>query len=197
MADGADTASTEAESELIRRAQSGDEDAFGELVKQHHERVFRRVVAIIRHEHDARDIAQDVWVSVWRSLKEYRSEAKFGTWLYAIASRRAIDHLRKRQRWFHRFLPFLGTADALLKEPASPASGPREALESTEFDQRFRAAISSLPPKHQAVLALREIEGLSYEEIAEALKCRPGTVMSRLFTARRLLAQKLGDLPCE
>ena len=80
-------------------------------------------------------------------------------------------------------------------EPASTAPGPRDQLEHTERDARFERAINSLPPKHRAVLALREIEGLSYDEIAQTLNCRRGTVMSRLFNARRLLAQKLGAKP--
>lgn len=197
VADTTDTASAEAEMDLLRRAKAGDEAAFGELVKQHYERVFRRVVAITRNEHDARDLCQDIWVSVWRSLPHYRGEARLTTWLYSIATRRAIDHLRKGQRWFRRFLPFASEPDRPTAEPASPAPSPRDAMELGESDLRVRDAIASLPPKHQAVLALREIEGLSYEQIAETLKCRTGTVMSRLFTARRLLAKKLGDLPCD
>ena len=200
MADPSDIAHEEAEAEWLRRAQSGDEAAFGELMRSHYERVFRRVVSIIRNEHDARDVSQEVWLTVWRTLKEYRGDAKFSTWLYAIATRRSIDHLRKRQRWFARFLPFLTDGEdggGNVIEPASTAPGPREQMEVGERDARFERAIAALPPKLRAVLAMREIEGLSYEEIAETLGCRPGTVMSRLFNARRLLAQKLQDLPCE
>lgn len=199
MGDTPDTANVELEAELIRRAQAGDEAAFGEVVRNHHERVFRRVASILRNEHDARDVSQEIWVTVWRTLKDYRAEAKFSTWLYAIATRRAIDHLRKRQRWFSRFLPFLSNGEngEATIEPPSAAPGPRDQLEAEEHADRFERAIASLPPKLRAVLAMREIEGLSYEEIAETLDCRPGTVMSRLFNARRLLAQKLGDLPCE
>ncbi|MEO6568959.1 MAG: sigma-70 family RNA polymerase sigma factor [Opitutaceae bacterium] len=199
MGDTPDTANVELEPELIRRAQAGDEAAFGEVVRNHYEPVFRRVVSILRNEHDARDVSQEIWVTVWRTLKDYRAEAKFSTWVYAIATRRAIDHLRKRQRWFSRFLPFLSNGEngEVTIEPPSSAPDPREQMEASERDARFERAIASLPPKLRAVLAMREIEGLSYEEIAETLDCRPGTVMSRLFNARRLLAQKLGDLPCE
>lgn len=199
VADVADIPAVDTETELLRRAQSGDEAAFGEIVRAHYDRVFRRVVSITRHEHDARDVAQEIWLTVWRRLKEYRGDAKFSTWLHAIATRRAIDHLRKNRRWFSRFLPFLadGENPAITIEPVSTAPGPRDLMEQGERAARFERAIASLPPKHRAVLALREIEGLSYEEIAETLHCRPGTVMSRLFTARRLLVQKLGDLPCE
>lgn len=199
VADATDADLEEAEPALIRRAQAGDEAAFGEIVRAHHERVFRRVVAITRNEHDARDISQEIWLTVWRSLKDYRGDAKFSTWLYSIATRRSIDQLRKNQRWLSRFLPFLSDGDnsAVIREPASSAPGPRDQLERTEREARFERAINALPPKHRAVIALREIEGLSYDEIAETLGCQRGTVMSRLFNARRLLAQKLGELPCE
>ena len=183
---------------LVRRAQGGDEAAFGELVNAYYEPVYRRVVGVMQHEHDARDACQEIWVTVWKSLKDFRGDAKFSTWLYSVATRRAIDHLRKRQRWVHRFLPFLTNEETgETVEPASGAEGPRELLESSERRLRFERAIASLPPKHRAVLVMREVEGLSYEEIAQTLKCRPGTVMSHLFNARRLLVQKLGDLPCE
>lgn len=194
----ADITAVDPEPELIRRAQSGDETAFGELVHLRYEPVFRHVVAMTRNEHDARDICQEIWVTVWRSLKDYRGESKFSTWLYSIASRRAIDHLRKRQRWFDRFLPFLTQSESgEVIEPASPELGPRDVADAAERKARFDQAIEALPPKQRDVLVLREIDGLSYEEIAQTLHCRTGTVMSRLFNARRLLAQKIKDLPCD
>jgi RNA polymerase sigma-70 factor, ECF subfamily len=182
--------------ETLRRAQAGDEAAFGELMKANYEAVFRRVAGIVRNEHDARDVCQEIWVTVWKTLRDYRGDAKFSTWLYAVATRRAIDHQRKQQRWFTRFLPFLvNETSGETIEPVSTALGPGDELEGSERAARFERAIAALPPKHRAVLTMREVEGLSYEEIARQLECRPGTVMSRLFNARRLLAQKLGELP--
>lgn len=197
MPDSAEPATPDsAEAELLRRAQAGDEAAFGELVKAHYEVVFRRVAGILRNEHDARDVCQEIWVTVWRTLKDYRGDAKFSTWLYAVATRRAIDHQRKHKRWFSRFLPFLANEDTgETIEPAAPGLAPGEQLEGQEKNERFERAIAALPEKHRAVLTMREVEGLSYEQIARNLDCKPGTVMSRLFNARRLLAQKLGELP--
>ena len=198
MPDATETELLAAEGELLRKAQAGDEAAFGDLVRAHYERVFRRVVAVVRNEHDARDVCQEIWVAVWKNLKEYRGDAKFSTWLYAVATRRAIDHLRRRRRWFDRFLPFLPDGES--PEPVESAvtsSNPRRELEAAEREARYERALASLPPKHRSVLALREVEGLFYDEIAQTLDCRPGTVMSRLYHARRLLAQKLGDLPCD
>jgi len=118
--------------------------------------------------------------------------------VHPIAVRRAIDAMRKRQKWVHRFLPFLAERDetvAAAPEPAATDGDPRDASEKTERTERFERALAALPEKHRSVLVLREVEGLSYEEIAQTINCPPGTVMSRLFNARRLLAQKLENLP--
>ncbi len=207
MAD-AENLTPEAERELVRRAQAGGEEAFGALMRQHYEPVFRLVNSMVRDEHAARDVCQEVWLTVWKNLAGFRGDAKFSTWVHPIASRRAIDHLRSRKRWLNRFIPFLsgdaqeadsgerqmGAAEAA---DTTDEADPRHGIEQQEKNARFERAISALPPKHRAVLALREVQGLSYDEIAANLGIARGTVMSRLFHARRLLAQKLGDLPCE
>ena len=183
----------EPDPELLRRAQAGDEAAFGILMRSHYERTFRLVYAIVRHEADARDVCQEVWLKVWRQLPKFRGDSKFATWLHPIATRRALDHLRKRRRWFDRFLPFdsgdSGTPSA--PEPVTTDDASQHA-EKGERLVALQAALVSLPPKLRAVLALREVEGLSYEEIAHATSIPTGTVMSRLYHARRQLAQKLG-----
>ena len=181
---------------VLRRAQSGDEAAFGVLMRTHYEPVFRLVYAIVRHEADARDVCQEVWLTVWKQLPGFRGEAKFTTWLHPIATHRALDHLRKRRRWFDRFLPF-STGDDTVEsapEPVTTADA-RQQAEGHERTAQLKRALDSLPPKHRAVLALREVQGLSYEEIASATGVPAGTVMSRLYHARRLLAQKLKEQP--
>jgi RNA polymerase sigma-70 factor (ECF subfamily) len=188
---------------LVQRAREGNEEAFGTLMRNHYEPVFRLVNSMLRDEHSARDVCQEVWLTVWKNLRSFRGDAKFSTWIHPIATRRAIDHLRSRKRWFSRFLPFRpdsgeddGVSDRVAAAPEAVAdSDPRQDLEQRERDSRFDRAIAALPPKHRAVLALREIQGLSYDEIAANLGIARGTVMSRLFHARRLLAQKLGDQP--
>lgn len=181
----------------MRRAQAGDQDAFGILVQSHYDRVFRTVLGVIRDEHDARDVCQEVWISVWNKLATFQGDAQFTTWLHPIAVRRAVDHLRRRQKWFHRFLPFAGEDTEHLSAAPEPAadSDPRQDSERRERSDTLERTLNSLPEKHRTVLVLREVEGLSYEQIAKTLNCRTGTVMSRLFNARRLLAQKLGHLP--
>ena len=182
----------EPDPDLLRRAQAGDEAAFGIIMRTHYERTFRLVCAILHNEADARDVCQEVWLTVWKQLPTFRADSRFSTWLHPVATRRALDHLRKRRRWFDRFLPF-ETGDDNAVEVAEPATN-EDAVslaEGNETVTRVRAALASLPPKHRAVLALRELEGLSYEEIAQATGIPPGTVMSRLHHARRLLAEKL------
>jgi RNA polymerase sigma-70 factor (ECF subfamily) len=182
--------------DLLRRAQAGDEAAFGVIMRSHYERTFRLVYAIVRHEADARDVCQEIWLTVWRELPKFRGDSRFNTWLHPIATRRALDHLRKRRRWFDRFLPF-DTGDGTF-ETAPEASTTDNAGTQAEGSERraaLHAALAALPPKLRAVLALREVEGLSYAEIAQATSIPTGTVMSRLYHARRQLAQKLGAKP--
>lgn len=180
------------ETDLLQRARQGDEAAFGTLMRAHHGYVYRLVWAIVRHDHDAHDICQDVWLTVWQKLPEYAGTGKFTTWLHPIATRRALDHLRKRRRWFDRFRPFATDPAGRLIEPPAP-DDPRGAVETTDRRDRLDRALAALPPLHRTVLALREIQGLSYDEIARAVRIPAGTVMSRLYHARRLLAQKLKD----
>ena len=182
----------EPDPDLLRRAQGGDEAAFGIIMRTHYERTFRLICAILHNEADARDVCQEVWLKVWKQLPTFRGDSRFSTWLHPIATRRALDHLRKRRRWFDRFLPY-DTGDENAVEVAEPATTENAGslAEGNETVARVRAALASLPPKHRAVLALRELEGLSYEEIAQATGIPAGTVMSRLYHARRLLAEKL------
>jgi RNA polymerase sigma-70 factor (ECF subfamily) len=192
------------ESLLVSRAQAGDQHAFSELLRCHHERVFRLIFSIVRHESDALELAQDTWVKVWQQLPRFRGESRFSTWLHSVAVRAALDHLRKRRRWYDRFLPIVAREDFAaseagpgVAEPVEPGPDAARQLEQQERQEHFERVLAALPPVHRTVLALREVQGLSYDQIAEVMQCRPGTVMSRLFHARRLLARKLKDLPCD
>lgn len=182
--------------DLLQRALAGDEAAFGRLMQAHYEHVFRLVHGILRNEHDARDVCQEVWLTVWKNLAGFRGDAKFTTWVHPIATRKAIDHLRKRRRWYDRFLPISADPEetGTVAEPAVEETA-RDELDRAERKDRFEAALAALPPIHRTVLALREVQGLAYDEIARAVKIPTGTVMSRLYHARRLLAQKLKELP--
>jgi RNA polymerase sigma-70 factor (ECF subfamily) len=184
----------EIDPDLLRRAQAGDEMAFGVIMRTEYARTYRLAYAILHNEADARDVCQEAWLTIWKQLGTFRGDSRFTTWLHPIVTRKALDHLRKRRRWFDRFLPFDHGDDATavtVPEPATEDTA-RDQTEGNETVARVRTAIASLPPKHRAVLALREMEGLTYEEIAQATGVPVGTVMSRLFHARKLLAAKLG-----
>ncbi|HEX2099587.1 MAG TPA: sigma-70 family RNA polymerase sigma factor, partial [Candidatus Synoicihabitans sp.] len=144
---------------LVQRAQGGDEAAFGELMRAHYEQVFRLIVGMVRNEQDARELTQDVWVTAWQQLQTFRAEAKLTTWLHTIAVRRAIDHLRKRRRWFDRFLPFASATSEhdvvqfqAVSEPVDPTPHARAELEQHERHARFEQLLAALPPAHRAVL---------------------------------------------
>lgn len=179
--------------DLFRRAQAGDEAAFGVIMRTEYARTFRLAYAIVHNEADARDVCQEAWLTVWKQLGTFRGDSRFTTWLHPIVTRKALDHLRKRRRWFDRFLPFeTETGDEVGAVPGLAADdNARTQAEGGDAIARVHAALATLPPKHRAILALREMEGLSYEEIARVTDVPIGTVMSRLFHARKLLAAKL------
>jgi RNA polymerase sigma-70 factor, ECF subfamily len=185
----------EPDAALLRRAQAGEEAAFGALMRGHYEKTFRLVYAIVRHEADARDVCQEVWLTVWKQLPGFRGDARFSTWLHPIATRRALDHLRKRRRWYDRFLPFASGGEDTAGSSPEPVTtdDARQQSDAHERAAQLRQVLDSLPPKHRAVLALREVQGLSYEEIATATGIPAGTVMSRLYHARRLIVRKLKE----
>jgi RNA polymerase sigma-70 factor (ECF subfamily) len=183
------------ENTQLHLAQAGDEVAFGALMTAHYSYVYRLVYGIVRHEHDARDICQEVWLTVWRKLPDYQGVGKFTTWLHPVATRRALDHLRKRRRWYDRFLPFASGSDANHTIDATVGEDGHNDNDRADLRDRLDQALATLPPMQRTVLTLREVQGLSYEEIAKAAGIPAGTVMSRLYHARRLLAKKLKENP--
>ena len=182
---------------LIEAAQGGDEDAFGELVKFHYERIYRHLWTYVRNEHDARDLAQETWIKAWDKIPTFRGEAPFGAWVARIAARTALDFLRRKKRLREVSLSESGEPTHGAVDPVTAPSEPDRpdmTLQRTEVRERFDQALRALSEKHRTVLALRELEGLSYSEIAGIMRCRTGTVMSRLFNARKAIQTKLKDL---
>jgi len=179
---------------LIRLAQNGDSRAFGELVSQHHSNVFGQILRMVRNEADAKDIEQQTWIKVWRKIDTFRFDSAFSSWLYRIASFTTLDAIRKRNSKRESELGFEGDHEASL-DAVSEVAAPEQIrhLERKEIHERFTEALKALAPHHRDVLLLREQEGLSYAEIAEKLKCKTGTVMSRIFNARKAIQSKLID----
>ncbi len=183
---------------LVELARRGDRDAFGALVRRHQDRAFNLAYQMVRNREDALDIAQDAFTRAFASLPAFKGEASFTTWLHRIVVNLAIDRLRRKQRG--GTTPYDDGRAAAEEQGAEAASpdNPAAALENKQVRAVLARGIAQLPPAQRAVLVLREIEALSYEEISRAVGCNLGTVMSRLFYARRKLRQvlkaQLGDL---
>jgi RNA polymerase sigma-70 factor (ECF subfamily) len=171
------------ETELVSRAQSGDRNAFGELVRAHAQGVLHVIYRMCGDMQVAEDAAQETFIQAWLRLPSYRPRGSLRNWLYRIAVNAAIDMLRKEKR----ILPG-AVEDMALKDPRP---SPEADVANSERVEAVQVAVLSLPEASRAVLVLREYEGLSYQEIADALDIPVGTVMSRLNYARRLLRERL------
>jgi RNA polymerase sigma-70 factor (ECF subfamily) len=171
------------ETGLVARAQNGDRNAFGELVRIHANGVMAVVYRMCGNVQLAEDAAQETFIQAWVKLESFHPNYPFRNWLYRIAVNTAVDMLRKEKR----ILP--DSADELNMTDDGP--GPETVIVRNEQERLVQKAISSLPDASRAVLILREFEGLSYKEIADALDIPVGTVMSRLNYARKLLREKL------
>lgn len=171
------------EKDLVIRAQKGDRNAFNELVRMHARGVMNVIFRMCGDEQVAEDAAQETFIRAWSHLSSFRADASLRTWLYRIALNAATDMLRKEKR----ILP----QDVADFDLADPDPGPEGVYLQEERATLVQRAISSLPDASRAVLVLKEYEGLSYHEIANALDIPLGTVMSRLNYARCLLKEKL------
>jgi RNA polymerase sigma-70 factor (ECF subfamily) len=163
---------------LIRRSQAGDTEAFDELVTRYRTKIFTMLYGMVRNENDAWDLAQEGFLRAWRSIHKFEGRSSFYTWLYSLTVNLAKDSLRRKGRRVEVELD-----DAI---PCSLPS-PRANYRRTEIRQHIDAALAQLSPEHRAVIILKEIEDLSYQEIAEILRLSIGTVMSRLFYSRKKL----------
>jgi len=172
------------ETRLISQAQSGDRDAFGELVNGYHKGVINVVYRMCGDKWLAQDAAQTAFIKAWKNLPSYRSGTSFRNWLYRIAVNAAVDIVRKDKQ----------TIDINNLELKSPHPGIEDNLETMERQQIVRKAVLDLPKASRAVLILREYEDLTYREIAETLDIPTGTVMSRLNYARQRLSETLRPL---
>lgn len=183
---------------LVERARRGDRESFGILVWRHQDRAFNIAYQIVRNREDALDISQEAFARAYTSLPTFKGEASFATWLHRIVVNLAIDSVRRKQRMGIVIYDDTRTVPEECDADAGTAEDPATALETKQVRVLLAQGIARLPPAQRAVLVLREIEGMSYEQISRAVGCTLGTVMSRLFYARRKLKQllkgHLGDL---
>ena len=167
--------------EWLALAQQGDQAAFGALVRRHQDRIFRHLLNLTGSREEALELAQEVFIKAWEALPQWRPDAQFHTWLYRIASNAALDLLRRRK--VVAFVPLEEDHD----QPA-PDPGPEAQLQATQGIRALDAALARLAPEHREIVLLREVEGLSYDELAATLGIDVGTVKSRLASGRAALA---------
>jgi len=179
--------------ETIEQLKQGNEQAFRELVEQYQQMVVRTCYGILRNREDAEDVAQDVFVEVYRSISGFRADAKLSTWLYRIAVNRSLNHIRdnKKRRWLG-----FGKNDECENTPlsileADATDQPEYILENKQRAAILFGAINRLPDKQKVAFLLRKNDGLSYREIADVMELSQSSVESLLFRAKKNLQKKL------
>jgi RNA polymerase sigma-70 factor, ECF subfamily len=174
---------------LVRASQRGDMRAFEELVARHRDKVYARAFSMMRNEDDATDVSQEAWVKGWQRLKQFQGEASFLTWMTRIVINLCLDSLRKQKRQRAESIEEMEEeAGGVERQMPTVTGNPTAGLERGELRQRIDRALNQLSYEHRTVLILHEFEELEYKEIAKRMECSIGTVMSRLFYARRKMA---------
>ncbi|NLM44449.1 MAG: sigma-70 family RNA polymerase sigma factor [Clostridiales bacterium] len=183
----------EQEKLLVYRSKKGDIDAFEELIYNYEKKAYNIAYRIMGNEEDAKDMAQEAFIKIYKSIGNFRGDSTFSTWLYRIVTNVCLDELRKRKK--NNTVPLemsieseKGTA---IVELSAEKETPEDIYEQVEKKQLIQSAISSLSEDYKTVIILRDVQGFSYEEIATMLNCSLGTIKSRINRARNLLKDKL------
>jgi RNA polymerase sigma-70 factor, ECF subfamily len=180
---------------LVRAAQRGNPQAFEELVARYRDKIYARAFSMLRHEDEALDVSQEAWVKGWQRLIQFQGEASFVTWMTRIVINLCLDHLRRSKRLQAESVEQLEEElGGVERQMPVVTTNPTEGLERQELRKRIDEALSKLTDVHRTVLILHEFEGLEYKEIAKRMDCSIGTIMSRLFYARRRMALLLAEL---
>jgi RNA polymerase sigma-70 factor (ECF subfamily) len=186
--------------ELVDKARQGDEPAFRALFERYHRRAYSLAYGVVRNRDDALDVVQDAFIKAHRHIGKFEGTSSFYTWLYRIVMNLSIDHIRRSKRSRNvEFNDALGhsESDSVGEESLLPRvldENPGKSLVRKEMREHIGTALDELSDNHRAVLVMRELEGLSYEEMAQAMGCSKGTIMSRLFHARRNMQKRLLEL---
>ena len=184
---------------LVRRLKQGDERAFEELVRLYQNRIFGLMLRMIGNRQEAEDLAQEVFITVHRAIASYRGEGRFHTWLYRIASntcKNRIKYLKGRN--FHRSVPVEETPEAQTPTNDGPVvalqaqiAGPEAMTEGTRLETAVQRELGALDPEHRLLIVLRDIEGMSYQDMLRVTGLQEGTLKSRLHRARLALKDRL------
>ncbi|NMA55576.1 MAG: sigma-70 family RNA polymerase sigma factor [Firmicutes bacterium] len=175
---------------LVKRSRQGDREAFALLIERYQDKIYNLTYRLVSNVDDSADLTQEVFYRAMLKIKEFRGDSSFSTWLYRIATNICYDELRKRKT--RRFVPLDdSTPDGFSPKIADKTAGPAEKCLEKLMQQHIQKAISTLPPPQRTAVILRDIEGLSYEEIAQISQCALGTVKSRISRGRKALRDLL------
>jgi len=187
-----------ADDQLVRSAQKGNMAPYEELVHRHRDKIYARAFSMLRNEEEALDVSQEAWVKGWQRLKQFQHNSSFTTWMTRICINLCLDFLRKRKRQQTDSLDQMEEeAGGVERRMDVEDYNPTEEMERSELRKEIDAAMEKLSYEHRTVLVLHEFERMEYKEIAKSMQCSIGTVMSRLFYARRRLAKILISLKKE
>ena len=190
--------STATDEVLVKAAQKGDMAAFEELVARHRDKIYARAFSMLRNEDDATDLSQEAWVKGWQRLHQFQGDSSFATWMTRIVINLCLDQLRKNKRIKSESIDEMNEeTGGVERQMPVITPNPTENLERGELRQRIDKALGQLSYEHRTVLILHEFEELEYKLIAKKMGCSIGTVMSRLFYARRKMAALLAGLKRE
>ncbi len=179
---------------LVGAAQKGNMVAFEELVARHRDKIYARAFSMMRNEDEALDLSQEAWVKGWQRLKQFQGESSFVTWMTRIVINLCLDQLRKQKRQRAESIEEMQQdSGGVERQMPTLTVNPTEGLERAELRKRIERAFTQLSYEHRTVLILHEFEELEYKEIAKRMECSIGTVMSRLFYARRRMANLMAS----
>jgi RNA polymerase sigma-70 factor (ECF subfamily) len=184
---------------LVKRARDGDQRAFRLLVERYQRKVYSVALGMVKDKEEAMDVAQESFAKVYKYLQHFKGDSSFYTWLYRLTLNACIDVLRKRASRKGEHVEFNEEILVDMSEAhigvlgARLGTNPQKSLLRRELAEKIEEALGELPEKHRAILLLRELEGMSYEDLAKALQIPKGTVMSRLFHARVKMQKLLSE----
>jgi RNA polymerase sigma-70 factor (ECF subfamily) len=185
---------------LVRAAQKGDMAAFESLVARHRDKLYARAYSMMRNEEEAIDLSQEAWVKGWQRLGQFQGESSFATWMTRIVINLCLDQLRRQKRQRTESIEAMDEeagGGGVERQMPVVSPNPTAGLERAELRQRIDRALGQLSYEHRTVLVMHEFEEMEYKEIARVMGCSIGTVMSRLFYARRKMAALLASLKKE
>lgn len=186
---------------LVTRCHAGDQEAFKELVQRYQRKVYGIAFGMLHNAEDAMDVTQEAFIRVHRYLDRFKGSSSFFTWLYRITVNLCIDHLRREGKAqtvdYDDAVSHANQQEAEQLRPWSLDMNPSSAMDRKELREMIDKALELLSPNHRAVILMREVEGLSYKEMSEVMRCSKGTIMSRLFHARRRMQSALSEVMAE